>query len=106
MGNEQLLKDIGRRICVRRKELRLTQETMAEKMEVSVQMISNLELGKKAIRPENLVKLCNVLQVSADFILCGIRSERDLSPLSKKIARLAEDEQKLIEQFTDKLLEK
>ena len=69
MGDEKLLKEIGARIHARRKELGLTQEALADRMEVSIQMISNLELGKKAIRPENLVKLCNALNVSADYIL-------------------------------------
>lgn len=69
MGDEKLLREIGARIDLRRKELDLTQEQLAELMDVSIQMISNLELGKKAIRPENLVKLCAVLDVSADHIL-------------------------------------
>ena len=43
---------------------------IADLMDVSIQMISNLELGKKAIRPENLVKVCVILGVSADYILC------------------------------------
>ena len=51
------------RIMLRRKSLRLTQEELAEKIDVSTQMISNLELGKKAIRPENLAKVCDVLDV-------------------------------------------
>ena len=49
MADTILLKEIGNRIYERRKYLKLTQEQVAEKMGVSVQMISNLELGKKAI---------------------------------------------------------
>jgi len=51
------LKEIGQRIFERRRELRYTQEQLAEKMEVSVQMVSNLERGNKAIRIDNLVAL-------------------------------------------------
>ena len=72
MGDEKLLKEIGVRINARRKELGFTQEQLAEQMEVSIQMISNLELGKKAIRPENLVKLCSVLNISADYIFVAL----------------------------------
>ena len=54
VGDNEFLKEMGQRIMVRRKALRMTQEEMAEKLGVSTQMISNLELGKKAIRPENL----------------------------------------------------
>lgn len=47
MANELLLKEMGIRIAKRRKEHHLTQEQIAERMNVSLQMISNLELGKK-----------------------------------------------------------
>ena len=70
MGNEFLVK-MGERIARRRKELKMTQEELAEKLEVSIPMISNLEQGKKAIRPENLANLCAVLDLSADYILTG-----------------------------------
>lgn len=63
MSETAFLKEMGQRIMLRRKSLRLTQEELAEKIDVSTQMISNLELGKKAIRPENLAKVCDVLDV-------------------------------------------
>ena len=37
------LQEIGLRIAQRRKELNLTQERVADLMDVSVQMVSNLE---------------------------------------------------------------
>ena len=97
MGDEKLLCEIGKRINVRRKELRFTQEQLAEAMDVSVQMISNLELGKKAIRPENLVKLCEVLAVSADFVLRGINTRIELTDFIKKFERLSSENRLLIE---------
>lgn len=39
------LEKIGVRIVERRKELQLTQEQIAERMNVSIQMISNIERG-------------------------------------------------------------
>lgn len=77
MKQEQL-KDIGSRIVNRRKELNYTQEQIAEQMNVSIQMISNLERGNKAIRIDNLVKLCSILDVSTDYILTGKRCDNDL----------------------------
>ena len=103
MGDEKLLKEVGVRIHARRKELGLTQEVLAERMEVSVQMISNVELGKKAIRPENLVKLCGVLDTSADYILRGIRADFEAVGFMKKYARLSTENQKLLEQLVDNL---
>ena len=105
MADEKLLKEIGRRIYLRRKELELTQEQLAEQMEVSIQMISNLELGKKAIRPENIVKVCRVLDISADYILTGERGEWELSSLVQKIAKLSAEDQKLLEKLIDRIAE-
>ncbi len=93
MGDVKLLREIGARIHARRKETGLTQEMLAEKMEVSVQMISNLELGKKAIRPENLVKLCSVLQVSSDYILTGTRSAQEVSRFMESYTQLSAEDQ-------------
>ena len=104
MGDERLLKEIGGRINARRKELGLTQEMLAERMEVSVQMISNLELGKKAIRPENLVKLCDVLNVSADYVLRGLRTERETAGFMGKYTRLSVENQQLLEKLAENLI--
>ena len=101
MGDEKLLKDIGARINARRKELYMTQERLAESMEVSIQMISNLELGKKAIRPENLVKLCAALNVSADYILRGKSSDWECEHHFKNYEKLPRDKQELIDRIID-----
>ncbi|MBE6602817.1 MAG: helix-turn-helix transcriptional regulator [Ruminococcaceae bacterium] len=105
MGDEKLLKQVGARINACRKELHLTQEALAERMEVSVQMISNVELGKKAIRPENLVKLCNVLNVSADYILRGNRADFEAVGFMKKYTQLSVENQKLIERLVENLMQ-
>ncbi len=104
MGDEQLLKEMGLRISARRKELGLTQEQVAEQMDVSIQMISNLELGKKAIRPENLIKLCAALQTSADFILCGRHSDAANAELARKLGCLSPEHQRIIGLLIDSLI--
>ena len=53
-----LLEQMGKRILERRKQMRLTQEELAERAGVTSQMISTAELGKKAMRPENIIKMC------------------------------------------------
>ena len=99
MGDEKLLREMGARISARRKELSFTQEHLAEKMDVSVQMISNLELGKKAIRPENLIKLCDALEVSADYILRGSRLGGEGHGFMESFSSLSHEKQRLLEQI-------
>ncbi len=101
MSGTDLLKQMGERIYERRKALKLTQEQLAEKLGVSTQMISNLELGKKAIRPENLVKLSAVLDISTDYILKGNLPKDNFTKLSDKITNLTPNEIRLLESLVD-----
>lgn len=97
MENNSLLIKMGERIAERRKSLKMTQEDLAEKIDVSIPMISNLEQGKKAIRPENLVKICSVLGLSADYILTGKTvTKQDYNSLFYGIETLSPDELDLI----------
>lgn len=106
MENKQFLKEIGERVILRRKALGYTQEQLAEKINVSIQMISNLELGKKAIRPENIVKLCSALKISADYLLTGSNPNDKISSISDKLAQLSPEELKTIEQLIELLSKK
>ncbi|MBR6534010.1 MAG: helix-turn-helix transcriptional regulator [Clostridia bacterium] len=99
----ETLKEIGTRICLRRREVGLTQEKLAEKMDVSVQMISNLERGNKAIRIDNLIKLCEILNISSDYILTGVRSQSDLCSVAQELQHLSEDDKRLAELIIKRL---
>lgn len=94
---KQELENIGKRISERRKQMGLTQEKLAEQMDVSIQMISNLERGVKAIRIDNLVRLSQILKVSTDYILTGTQTKHDVDSLAGQIAQLDEDKRKMIE---------
>lgn len=95
------LKSIGTRIVDRRKELHLTQEQIAECMDVSIQMVSNLERGNKAIKIDNLLKLCDILKTSTDYILTGKHTKNDMEHLADKISQLTETDYKMIEMLVD-----
>jgi transcriptional regulator with XRE-family HTH domain len=101
VGDTDFLKDMGQRIMVRRKSLRMTQEELAEKLGVSTQMISNLELGKKAIRPENLAKVCDVLSLSADFVLTGSNTKTAVDAVAEKLIQLTAEELQMVSDMID-----
>lgn len=52
-----------------RKKNNLSQEQLAEKVNVSRQTISNWELGETSPNPEQLILLSKILQVSIDYLL-------------------------------------
>lgn len=101
MGNSDFLKEMGQRIMVRRKALRMTQEELSETLGVSTQMISNLELGKKAIRPENLAKVCEVLELSADFVLNGVSTKTAVDAIAEKLIQLTKEELQMVNDMID-----
>jgi len=88
---------IGQRIQKCRKQMGYTQEMLAETMNVSIQMVSNLERGNKAIRIDNLVSLSRILGVSTDYILTGKESARDIDALTSRLMQLSERDRKIVE---------
>lgn len=105
MGNEEILRGIGERISRRRRQLRMTQEELADRMDVSPQMISYTEQGRKAIRPENLIRLCAALDVSADYVLTGRAAGPEAERLGEKLSRLTPRQRELVEEIVDRCLD-
>lgn len=65
------LNEIGSRIKAERKSRNLSQEMLAEMINVSPHYIYEIERGLKAMSLETLVNLSTALNVSADHILFG-----------------------------------
>lgn len=63
--------EIGMRIKAAREKIGYTQEKFAEKIDRSVQYISDLERGKVGLSIQTLINICDTLYVSTDFILLG-----------------------------------
>ena len=70
MENEALIA-MGRRIYESRKKNNLTQEQLANMAGLSVKTLSAAENGHKIMRPENIIKLCDCLSITADYLLRG-----------------------------------
>ena len=87
--NRTLIQEMGIRIIIRRRQLGLTQEELAEKAELNSQVISTAELGKKALRPENIARLSKALDVSADYLLTGMIIDKDILLIDQKIRGLS-----------------
>ena len=106
MNQDVFLETMGLRIAGRRKELHMTQEQLAEKMGVSLQTISNIELGKKAVRPQNLANLCAYLEVTSDYILYGKRNDQQMSGVYEKMAALEPKAYRTVQDLIELLSQK
>lgn len=103
LSKDNLLFDLGNRIYERRRELNMTQKELAEEVNLSIQSISGIELGKKAVRPENLVNICRALDVSSDYILFGIREKEQLDPLIEMLSQLSSDDLDLLKALINRM---
>lgn len=61
---------LGKRIREERKKLNLTQEQLAELVNVSTTYIGFVERGERTITLAKLVNIANALGVSVDYLLC------------------------------------
>ncbi|MBR4080777.1 MAG: helix-turn-helix transcriptional regulator [Clostridia bacterium] len=61
--------DLGNRIRLCRQSAKMTQEQLAEKIGVCTSFIGHIERGTRVTSLETLVTLCNVLNVSMDYLL-------------------------------------
>lgn len=101
---ELYLNEVGKRIMERRKKLGMTQEALAEKSGVTTQFVSYAESGKRAMRPENLMKIAFALGVSTDYILTGDIIDKDKLLLSEKLDRLTAAEVRIVESIIDECI--
>ena len=103
----ELLKEMGQRILERRKQLNMTQETLANLTHLTSQTISYAEMGQKAMRPETMLKICEALGISADYLLRGKILEADTSLLQQKISTLTPSHlEQIIDHFIAAIQEK
>lgn len=98
------LSEVGQRIMERRKKLGLTQEELAERCDLTTQFVSYAESGKRASRPENLMKMAAVLGVSTDYLLTGDIIDKDKLLISDKLDKLNAAEIRIIENIIDECI--
>ena len=66
------LDSIGKYLRKYRREKGLSQEALAEKINLSSNYIGLLERGKKVPSLETFIDLVNALDISADMLLCDV----------------------------------
>lgn len=98
------LNEVGKRIMERRKKLGMTQEELAERCDLTTQFVSYAEAGKRASRPENLMKIAIELGVSTDYLLTGRIVDQDMLLLSEKMHMLSPAQIRIIENIIDECI--
>ena len=99
---------VGKRIQMYRKAKGLTQEQLAEEVNLSRNFLSAVERGVYGLPFDKLVEIINILDCSADEIFVDVINKGYLiksSRLSDKIASLPKEEQERILAIVETLVE-
>ncbi len=96
---------IGRRIQEAREISGYTQEKLADKVDVSTQYISDLERGVVGTSVPTLIKICNTLCISSDYILMGKNEQNDISGILSRLQHLSKDEINIVENSINLMIE-
>ena len=89
---------LGQRIKSLRKNLNITQETLAELINMDITSLSKIETGRNYPQPETIEKIANALNVDISqlFSFQELNTKEDyISAIYKNISHIANDEEKL-----------
>ncbi len=90
---------IGKRITQSRKHIGMRRETLAEKLDVSVQFIADVEYGKKGMSMTTFYSLCQALDITPNYLLAGNKYSYSGS---EEYARVCEEIAFLLKDCDDK----
>ncbi len=65
-------KEMGKRLKNERRKYHLTQENIAEMLDISVKHYSEVERGITGLSVENIIKISNILNLTTDYLLKGV----------------------------------
>lgn len=74
--NKDILKVIGTKIQEARKDKGYTQEYVAEKIDKSVDTFRGIENGRSVGSLESLLNICNVLEITLDYIFGDLLNKK------------------------------
>ena len=108
---EAIYKEIGKNIADLRKDLKITQQELADKIESTRQTITLYETGVRRIPLVSLIEISKVLHVELSELIPAEKSRKP-GPVSKvrksfeKINELKASDQKIIIDLLDSLYQK
>ena len=91
------------RIRKAREDVGYTRKKFAELLDVSVSYLAEVERGKSTVSVKTLINICNLLGLSADYVLFGGNRDSDTAR-SEKLRRLDDKYLPLVDAMLNELL--
>ncbi len=99
---------IGQRLKKARIDKDMTQENLAEKLDISIAFLSRVERGLSHVNLSRLSQICNILDVSEGYILNGTASTSEqylISEFNELLSKCSPEKQKLIYKIAKTIVE-
>ena len=99
---------VGQRLRKARLDKEMTQENLAEKLDVSVAFLSRIERGLSHINLKRLSQICSILDVSEGYILNGTSSSSEqylISEFNELLSNCSAEKQKSIYKIAKTIIE-
>ena len=101
--------ELGERIRKRRQEMKLSQESFAEKAGISVNTVSRIDGGQTAMSVEIFRKMIEILEIDANILLGkeagDTEKQESFQEVLYRIQKMEWKEQKIIMQTIDSLID-
>lgn len=68
---DYLIKDIGKRISHLRKEKGITQEKLAEELDITIKHMSSVERGVSSLSLEKIIAISKLFDCTLDYLILG-----------------------------------
>lgn len=107
--NKDILKCIGSKIQEARWNKNYTQEFVAEKVDKSIDTIRGIENGRIVGSIETLINICNVLDVTLDYIFYDLLKNKNKildKELYKSFQNLSLEDKKIVKSLIDQIIRK
>lgn len=107
----EFFKSLGQRIAQARKDAGLTQQQLADAVEISQPMLGSYEIGRRRLPASLLPPLAKALKVSVEQLLGEQPTSNKRGPAPKlqrqidQVSRLPRSRQKLVTDFLDTVLQ-
>lgn len=99
---------VGQRLKKARIDKEMTQENLAEQLDVSVAFLSRIERGISHINLKRLSQICSILGVSEGYILNGTSSSSEqylISEFNDLLSNCSAEKQKLVYKIAKVIIE-
>lgn len=100
-------KEMGTRIKMRRRELKIKQAELAEDLDISNNHMSSIENGRQKPSMDTFIKICNYLNVTPDYLLLGSMHAHNIPlDITEKLRLCTQADLELAKEFIELLVKR